>query len=602
MKNMRLKLLSAVSFLSFIMMAMPYAEAEITIDNGETVTSPPEGNDDIFFDGPAPGGTFIIGVSHTFVGALTTGSEGGEGVGTLVLNSASSLTGNVGTVLAPLFQITLNGNATIDGATSAEVFNLGQNTLTNIGDLNLPAGTVLNTTVISNALFGNIAVTGANSIAGDSITVNVDAIGALEPNTPLFIISAQEGTSNSTVIVTSNNVLYSFTGENLDGDVTITPTPNPAVLPPGTGGVAEVFTVLLTVAAANQDSDIAAVIADLSALSSVEAIQNALLQFDPIVDGALTRMSFSSAKQFQQIWALHMTNGRCVYPECCDCPPLCNCWEIWVDGFGLWGHQDKQRCFNNSYDANLYGGMIGIQGRICEDFSAGIGGGFAYTDVDRAHDNDSTIKTYDGTVYLSYNPVCWYLDAAFSFNFNQYEDRRRIKFPGIDRTAKADYDGMQYTALLAGGYRFYTCNAIFTPLASLQYSYLSIDKYHECGAQDLNLHVKKQDYHFLESSLGLKAAYLVQTRCGVIVPEVHGLWLYNFYSTPMFIDATFSGVAQEAGVFETIGAGLPRNRGDVGVGITFISCIDLAFEAVYNFEFSQRWHAHQALVKISKQF
>ena len=34
-------------------------------------------------------------------------------------------------------------------------------------------------------------------------------------------------------------------------------------------------------------------------------------------------------------------------------------------------------------------------------------------------------------------------------------------------------------------------------------------------------------------------------------------------------------------------AGCDRNRGDVGVGITFISCIDVAVEAVYNYEFSK---------------
>ena len=640
MRNIHLILLYAFSFLSVTIVTIPDAEAVTNIPNGATVTTPPQTSQAMFFQAPAPGGTFIIEPGTTFVGAIT---NAGAGIGTLVLNSASQLNGAVATSVSPLLQVTLNGNATIIGATSAEIFNLGQNTLTNQGALNLPSGLVINTKVITNTLFGNInAVGSADSIAGSSVQVNVDASGvvALTPNAPLFVVSASGTTSGLPVSVTSNSVLYSFIGENLNGNITITPTLHPAITLPG--GIGSVFTGLLAVAANNPGSDIAAVIAALVALPSATAINNALLQFNPIVDGAMTRMSFESAKQFQQLWTLHMTNGRCVYAQECDsdcytlgkngeylgrdgkpvskkkqaecekkrnagcdssinCDSVSNRWEVWADGFGLWGHQDKHHG-SNSYNANLYGGMVAVQGPIIRELSAGIGGGYAHTRVDRTHDNDSTIQMYDGTAYLSFNPTHWYLDAAFSFDFNQYKDKRHIKFPGVNRTARADYVGRQYTGLLAGGYRFYEWCAIFTPLASLQYSHLDVNKYHEHGAKDLNLHVKKQHYNFLESSLGLKAARPIQTRRGVIVPEVHGLWLYDFYKDSMHLKATFSGVAKESGSFTTKGPGLPRNRGDVGVGITFISCIDLAVEAVYNYEFSKRWHANQALVKISQQF
>lgn len=558
-----------------------------------------------------------------------------------MLDTGAQLNGAVGN--PGILEITLNGNALIQGATGAQNFNLGQNTLSIVGALNLQSGTVINTRVVTNALFGNINIGAAtDSISGPSVTVNVDASGvvALTPNAPLFVVNAGAGTSGLPVNVTSNSVLYSFIGNNLNGNITITPTLHPAVTPPG--GVGSVFTALLAIAAANPDSDIAAVLAAVAALPSASAIANALAQFNPIVDGALTRMSFNSAKQFQQLWALHMTNGRCVYAQECDtdcytlgkngkyldkdgnpvsrakqaecekkrnagcdssinCDSVSNRWELWADGFGLWGHQDKHGN-SNSYDADLYGGMLAFQGPISREFSAGLGGGYAQTHVSRAHGNNSTIKTYDATAYLSFNPTHWYLDAAFSFDFNQYKDTRHIKFPGVDRTARADYDGLEYTGLLAGGYRFYGGCAIFTPLASLQYSYLSVDKYHEHGAKDLDLHVRKQHYNFLESTLGLKAARPIQTRSGVIVPEAHALWLHDFYTDAMHLKATFSGVAEQSGSFTTKGHGMDRNSGDVGAGITFITCLNFAIEAVYNYEFSKRWHAHEALIKISQQF
>lgn len=380
MRNTRLNLLCVVSLLSLAIMTIPDAEAVTNIPNGATVTAPPQGNDVMNFLAPAPGGTFVIQSGTTFVGALTNAAAG---IGTLVLNSGSQLNGAVATGVSPLLQVTLNGDATINGAISAQTFNLGQNTLTAIGALNLPSGLVINTRVVTDALFGHIADTGADSIAGPSVTVNVDASGVIAlTGAPLFVVSAQGTTSGLPVNVTSNNVLYSFIGQNLNGNITIIPTLNPAVLPPGGGGgVGSVFTALLTVAANNPGSDIATVVAALSALTSAQAIQDALLQFNPIVDTALTRMSFESAKQFQQLWALHMTNGRCVYAErCCetDCcaPPcrnadcgccsVCNRWEVWTDGFGLWGHQDKHDDING-YHAHLYGGMVGVRDLLPEN-------------------------------------------------------------------------------------------------------------------------------------------------------------------------------------------------------------------------------------------
>ncbi|HSW72070.1 MAG TPA: hypothetical protein VLG44_01515, partial [Chlamydiales bacterium] len=190
------------------------------------MTAPPQTDQAMNFTAPAPGGTFIIEPGVTFVGALTT--DGGAAIGTLVLNTASVYQGAVGN--PAILQITLNGDATIQGATGAQNFSLGQNTLTNTGALNLPSGLVLNTRVISDTVFGNIDATGfADSISGSSITVNVDASGvtSLTDGQPLFIIAASGTTNGLPVIVTSNNILWSFTGLNVTGNVEIFPTFHP---------------------------------------------------------------------------------------------------------------------------------------------------------------------------------------------------------------------------------------------------------------------------------------------------------------------------------------------------------------------------------------
>ncbi len=353
---------------------------------------------------------------------------------------------------------------------------------------------------------------------------------------------------------------------------------------------------------------------------------------NPNAEGAIPQVSFEASKQFTNIFSQHMGYGRCVYATKCDedcsknvqrtksqkancelkkkegcfsemnCDNVENRYEVWGDAFGYFGHEDKRGDFT-SYKSKIYGGMLGFQGPVNRVVSVGLGAGYAQSWVDRGNHNDSVIHTYDGTVYVSYDPTHWYVDTALSFDWQQYHDKRHIDFPGIDRTAKASYDGQEYSAVVATGYRFYTKQCvIITPLASLQYSHLHVNKYHEHGAGDLSLHVKAQKYNFLESSLGLKLSGAIQTKKCAFVPEVHALWLHDFFADRMNLDATFSGVAEQSGSFKIKGPGFDRNQGDVGAGISFINCNRLAVELVYNYQFSKHYHANEGLVKITKRF
>jgi len=602
-------------------------EANTTVNPGQTLTAPPN-TGPVLFTGTPPGGTLILETGSNISGAITNNTSG---TGALVLNTGSMQTGSVGASAGPLFSVTLDGNATIDGTLAAQTINLGLNTLTNIGALSLPSGIVLNTALVSNALFGNIAVTGADSIAGPFVTVNVDASGviALTPGAPIPIISAQGPIGVMPVTVTSNSALYSFIGNYLNGTLTITPTLNPVIpVPPGAGST---ITALLAIAAANPGSDIATVVAALSALPNAAAIASAVAQFNPNAEGAIPQVSFQASKQFTSIFAEHMGYGRCIYATECDdcdcdnrqinaarlkaeedpcagcfsemnCENVCNSYEVWADGFGYWGHENKRGDFTN-YDFTTYGGMLGFQAPVSQFTSIGIGAGYAQSWIDRGNHNDTTMQTYDGTLYVSYDPTHWYIDTALSFDWQQYHDKRHIDFPGIDRTAKANYSGQEYSAVVATGYRFYTkACVIFTPLASLEYSYLHVNKYHEHGAGDLDLHVKAQHYNFLESSLGLKISYVVQTSNFAFVPEIHGLWLHDFFTDAMDLSSTLSGVAAEAGSFKLKGPGFTRNLGLVGAGMTFISCSRWAIEFVYNYEFGKDFHSNEGLIQISKRF
>ena len=387
-----------------------------------------------------------------------------------------------------------------------------------------------------------------------------------------------------------------------------------------------IFECLFPIAGANPGSDLATIIAALSALSPA-GVLDAGAQMDPNVNGSVPLVSFNASKQFTNLWSKHMGYGRCVYAtecedeccvrevkrrprqtECCEtgcstelnCENVCNSFEVWGDAFGYFGEQNERDGFKG-YDARIFGGMVGFQAPLSQMTSVGLGGGYADSQIqERDH---GSIQTYDLTAYFSYDPTNFYVDAAVSFDFNRYKGSRKIDFPGIDRKADSHYNGQEYSGLVAAGYRFYTswCGVI-TPIASLLYSYLHVNSYHEHGAGDLDLHVKKQSYNFLESSLGLKLSQIIQTDSGAIVPEVHGIWLHDFRGDPMDLTSTFSGLSATCGSFKTNGPSQDRNYGDVGAGITFITCSNLAFELVYNYEFGKTYHSQEGLLKITQRF
>jgi uncharacterized protein with beta-barrel porin domain len=357
-------------------------------------------------------GTLIV--DKTFDGALTNTATGN---GTLILNANSILTGAVGDSTNALKAVTLNGNAEIVGATAAQTFNLNQYTLTNQGTFLIsPTIGKINTTIISETEYGKIIVNGPSTVSGD-LSINVKVDGLLVSNDPLTLLDATSGSGAVALPnVTSLSPLYSFTANYTSlGKIVLFPTILPVVpvVPGGGGGgsgggSAAIIPAIIAVAVANPGSDIANVLLAVSALPNAGAVASAVAQFNPVTDGSIPIMSFAAAKQFQQLWSLHMSNGRCVIATECDdactsgqrlskaklaecekkmnagcdssvnCHSISNRWEAWIDGFGEWATQSKRHGHFN-YDADLYGTMAGFQGPITTELSAGFGGGYAHT-------------------------------------------------------------------------------------------------------------------------------------------------------------------------------------------------------------------------------
>jgi len=165
----------------------------------------------------------------------------------------------------------------------------------------------------------------------------------------------------------------------------------------------------------------------------------------------------------------------------------------------------------------------------------------------KEHIRTSDVEYQDGCRQLPGKHLCepfrntYYLDGILSYAYNKYDASRHIAFGNIDRVAKSDYAGHQYSAYVEGGYNFKKQGWNISPLVSLQYARLHLNKYSESDANSVNLDVDAQNYDMLQSGVGARFSYPLLYERSQIIPEVHVRWFYDFIGDRQQATATFTG-------------------------------------------------------------
>lgn len=469
----------------------------------------------------AADGTIALAANTTLIGALTT--TAGANTGTLVLGSGSVLDGAVGGGIG-IKSINLlgsNATSTITGAANSFAFSTGTNTLNVTGALTIAnglAGGVVNTTLASAGVFGNIRPLGATNL-GPTLLVNVTvASGASIPVGTVFNIvqtqtgTVQSGTNGTIVTVISSTPGYVF-----------------AAVPAG-GTVAGLVSIIL-----------------VSGPTPTTALPITLVG-PSVPDLAIPTVVFQNSRLFQHLWLSRLDDIRCgqvrqpkEHEEASPCPEKTNGW--WLKGFGALGTQGADGTFAG-YNSNIVGTMIGYDAAVVPNTRLGIGVAYARSAIaGNANAGSVGFDTYRATAYFAHEQGPWFLYGDASFGINNYTSSRNIALPGYNGTAQSTYSGHEYTGSMTTGYHLFARGFTLTPLASLQYTRLNIGAYTETGAIDVNLSVRSQSYDFIESGLGGTVAHPFAYRGKTFVPEAHAKWLH-LLNNPM---------AQSAGVFTVDG-------------------------------------------------
>ncbi|ADI30436.1 autotransporter outer membrane beta-barrel domain-containing protein [Methylotenera versatilis] len=249
---------------------------------------------------------------------------------------------------------------------------------------------------------------------------------------------------------------------------------------------------------------------------------------------------------------------------------------FWMKGFGAHDNQDQKSGYAG-YSSNTWGTAFGVDTLLENNWL--VGGAFTYARTgvnmdDFRSGDDTTIKTYQATVYTSHDFGKWYLDGMLAYAKQKFNGSRDTTLTGI---ANSNFDGDQVAARINVGLPIALKNSItLTPMAGLEWNHLKQDGYTETGAGALSMNVQGETANRVRSVFGAKLSTQKDLASGLtILPSVHANWRHDFNSNGIDTTSTFTG---GGAAFSTPGQELASNSYNIGAAI--------AFQKTKNFTFS----------------
>lgn len=174
------------------------------------------------------------------------------------------------------------------------------------------------------------------------------------------------------------------------------------------------------------------------------------------------------------------------YDNYCDCGLAPNCFQLYLDGEGMWGStKSKSGQFGLDYDTQV--GLVGLDFRwnrnvtLGAAFSAQKSFAKVKDDHNVHHKGHMDLYDYMPTIYGTYFCDCLFADFALTGHFYQFKNIRR-HVPFIHRETHAHRNGKGYeinfdTGIVANCGRF-----TLMPFIGFDFEQFALNKYRErCG-------------------------------------------------------------------------------------------------------------------------
>ncbi len=383
------------------------------------------------------------------------------------------------------------------------------------GDLTFNAGSVLRNE-ISPIASDRTNVSGTMTINPGSSLVIVADSGFYDTTTYLIATAnPRVGTFSSVTfpsfVVASPlffqmNLLYSSNQISLS----LVRTPFASFFPSGNvGAVAS----CLDRSAPLATNDLSDVINSILSLSSIEEVEQALLQMQPSLFTSLAVVQENATLSIRNILSEHVKNDfYSCYPH---------------EGVGVWiapvasSIQQKHHKQEPGYSANMAGFFLGFDNQGKDSFF-GIGLGF---DHHHLHWFQKASFSDANSVYLALYGLCGisraYVQAGAMGGYNSYKTDRHLRFGPIDRHAIGDIEGAEGAGYLQLSVDLTNSSHWkFGPFVNVDYIYLHEWGFNEKKANSLNLHIDTKNADLLSTQGGLELRYCLKSHNHAFNPYI----------------------------------------------------------------------------------
>ncbi|MBV8099869.1 MAG: autotransporter domain-containing protein [Verrucomicrobia bacterium] len=239
-----------------------------------------------------------------------------------------------------------------------------------------------------------------------------------------------------------------------------------------------------------------------------------------------------------------------------------NRWGFFATGLGEFtdvSTADGARGFN----FRTGGVTLGVDYRIGSNFAVGLTGGYAHTGVDLSGNGSIDVDGGSGGFYATAFGNGFYLDTSVTGGASDYETHRTA----LLGTANGSTDSDTINVLVAGGYDWTTGPVTIGPIASFQYTYVSLNGFTETGSL-APLRFGDQSVDSIRSALGIKASYDWKIGGVLVRPELRASWQHEYGDSTYSIVASF---ANGAGTNFTVnGPPIGRDSLLIGAGVAIL--------------------------------
>ena len=301
----------------------------------------------------------------------------------------------------------------------------------------------------------------------------------------------------------------------------------------------------------------------------MEEIRSTLVDYTADVSAPSTFFSNSASARTQGVRYISQ-DGRELTPE-----PIERHLGFFLNGSGE-AVTDKSSLIDGNSKFDTSGISAGADYRFNDNFAAGLTAGYGNTTTTGRGNGSVGIDSGNLSAYGTlFNKEGFFVNGILGAGSSNYDIRRE----SLCGTAHATASGLNFQALLGGGYTYYSGAFSAGPIASLRYCAVQIDGFSESGSLT-PLDISKQDKSSFKSTLGFQIAYEIPADSVIIKPQAKLQWRHEYSNDSRDIDASFQGSA--GGAFTVWGPALGSDSMLLDLGVTVQVTPAVAFYTFYS--------------------